>query len=134
MGMKPLLIILGALAFAAGAFARGEPYYPLTLYVANQSFDVNPVDIKVTIDGVTVAAGAFYAGGGRSWRRYDVRVAAGRHVLRALTRKGGAALKREFAVTGPRWAAVAYRNVSPSRGGRTVGHFAFAIRDKAFGK
>jgi hypothetical protein len=134
MGMKLLGIVLAALAFAAGAFAREAAFYPLTLYVANQSFDVNPVDIKVTVDGVTVAAGAFYAGHGHSWRRYDVRLAAGRHVLRALTRKGGAALKREFAVTGPRWAAVAYRNASPSRGGRAVRHFAFAIRDRAFGE
>jgi hypothetical protein len=132
--MKPLLTILVALAFAAGAFARGEPYYPLTLYVANQSFDVNPVDIKVTIDGATVATGTFYAGEGYNWRRFDLRLAAGRHVLRAVTRKGAAALKREFDVTGPRWLAVAYRNVSPSRGGRTVRHFACAIRDKPFGK
>ncbi len=103
MRIKLLCIGLSALAFAAGAFARDAPFHKLTLYVANQSFDVNPVDVKVTIDGVTVAAGAFYAGYGRSWRRYDVRLVAGRHVLRALTRKGGAALKREFTVTGPRW-------------------------------
>jgi len=63
-----------------------------------------------------------------------VRLAAGRHILRAMTRKGAAALKREFNVAGPRWAAVAYRNVSPSRGGRTVRHFAFAIRDRPFGQ
>jgi hypothetical protein len=134
MGMKRFYIILAALALAAGAFTRDAPFHKLTLYVANQSVDVNPVDIKVTVDGVTVAAGAFYAGYGRSWRRYDVRLAPGRHVLRAMTRKGGAALKREFTVTGARWAAVAYRNVSPSRGGRTVRHFAFAIRDRPFGE
>jgi hypothetical protein len=134
MRIKLLCIGLAALAFAAGAFARDAPFHKLTLYVANQSVDVNPVDIKVTVDGVTVAAGAFYAGYGRSWRRYDVRLAAGRHVLRAMTRKGGAALRREFTVTGARWAAVAYRNVSPSRGGRTVRHFAFAIRDRPFGE
>ena len=132
MQIRMFGIGLAAVAFAAGTAAAAT--LPLTLYVANQSFDVNPVDIKITIDGKKVAAGTFLAGEGRSWRRYDVRLAPGRHVLRALTRKGGAALKREFDVTGPRWAAVAYRNVSPSRGGRTVRHFAFAIRDKPFGK
>ncbi len=134
MGIRTLRIGLAALAFTAGAFARDAPYYTLTLYVANQSFAVNPVDIKVTIDGATVAAGTFLAGYGRSWRRYDIRLAAGRHVLRALTRKGAAALRREFTVTGPRWAAVAYRNRSPSSGRGTVRHFAFAIRDRPFGE
>jgi hypothetical protein len=134
MRIKLLCIGLSALAFAAGAFARDAPFHKLTLYVANQSFNVNPVDVKVTIDGVKVAEGIFFAGYGRSWRRYDVRLAPGRHVLRALTRKGGAALKREFTVTGPRWAAVAYRNRLPSYGTGAVRHFAFAIRDRPFGE
>jgi hypothetical protein len=134
MRIKLLCIGLSALAFAAGAFPRDAPFHKLTLYVANQSFDVNPVDIKVTVDGVTAAAGAFYAGYGRSWRRYDVRLTAGRHVLRAMTRKGGAALRREFDVSGPRWAAVAYRNRMPSYGTGAVRHFAFAIRDRPFGE
>lgn len=133
MGIKPLCIVLTALAAGAGS-ASAATQHPLTLYVANQSFVVNPVDIKITIDGKVVAAGTFLAGYGRSWRRYDVRLTPGRHILRAMTRKGSAALKREFDVTGPRWAAVAYRNVSPSRGGRTVRHFAFAIRDRPFGQ
>ena len=132
MQIRMLGIGLAAVAFAAGTAPATT--HPLTLYVANQSFVVNPVDIKITIDGKKVAAGTFLAGEGRSWRRYVVRLAAGRHVLRALTRKGGAALKREFDVTGPRWAAVAYRNVSPSRGGRTIPYFAFAIRDRPFGE
>jgi hypothetical protein len=123
--------VLAALTLAAADAAPAATHL-LTLYVANQSFDVNPVDIKVTVDGATVAAGTFYAGEGRRWRRYVVRLAAGRHVLRASTRKGAAALRREFDVAGPRWMAVAYRNVSPSRGGRTIRHFAFAIRAKPF--
>ena len=133
--MQTLTLGLGLAVVALGAGAApAATQHPLTLYVANQSFDVNPVDIKITIDGKTVAKGTFYAGEGHSWRRYDVRLAPGRHVLRAMTRKGAAALKREFDVAGPRWAAVAYRNVSPSRGGRTVRHFAFAIRDSPFGE
>lgn len=131
--MRAAAFIGGILTLAA-ACAAFAATHPLTLYVANQSFDVNPVDIKVTIDGATVVTDAFYAGEGYNWRRFDLRLAAGRHVLRAMTRKGSAALKREFDVTGPRWLAVAYRNVSPSRGGKTVRHFACAIRDKPFGK
>ena len=131
--MRAALLAWGVLALASAAPAPAATH-PFTLYVANQSFEVNPIDIKVTVDGATVAAGTFYAGEGSNWRRYVVRLAAGRHVLRALTRKGAAALKREFNVTGPRWAAVAYRNVSPSRGGRTIRHFAFEIRDRPFGQ
>ncbi len=133
MNKALLFIILLIVATAVCAGGASRPSHTLTLYVANQSFDLNPVDIKVTLDGVKVLEGIFFAGYGRSWRRYEVELAAGAHVLRAMSRKGGVGLKRRFDVAGGRWAAVAFRYRSPAHDKPAARHFAVTVRDRAFG-
>ncbi|UCH78613.1 MAG: hypothetical protein JSU81_01290, partial [Candidatus Coatesbacteria bacterium] len=118
----------------APGLAAAAATYPLTLYVANQSFDLNPVDIKVTLDGDVVAQGIYFAATGRNWRRYDLSLGPGRHVLHAVTRKGAAGLRREFRVGGPRWAAVAFRFRSPAHGSGTIRYFYFDIRERPYGE
>jgi len=132
MYVKKLTAII--LFVAAAATSASAATYPLTLYVANQSFDLNPVDIKVTLDGDVVAQGIFFAATGGNWRRYDLTLGPGRHVLHAVTRKGAAGLRREFTAAGPRWMAVAFRFRSPAGGAGTVRYFYFDIRERPYGK
>lgn len=120
------LLILVTAAWAGAA----PPRYLLTLYVSNQSFHVNPVDIKVTIDGYEVVRDGFYAGDGHNYVRYRIKINAGRHILRAASRKGAAALKQEFEMPADRWAALCYWNAPPDQANATVKHFTFVVKDK----
>lgn len=121
-----VLLILVAAAWATAA----PPRYLLTLYVSNQSFHVNPVDIKVTVDGYDLIYDGFYAGDGHNYVRYHIKINAGRHILRAASRKGAAALKQEFEMPADRWAALEYWNAPPGSLNATVKHFTFVIKDK----
>ncbi len=138
--LRPLLLPLRLgfmviLAAVAAAPAARAPAYAVVLYVANQSFHVNPVDVKVTVDGETAVEGVFYAKPGTEWRRYELRLAPGWHTLRATSRKGAAAYKGVFNLTGNRWAGLAYRYAPPTSDRDVVTRrFWFALRDHPWGK
>jgi hypothetical protein len=127
--VRGVLLVGGVLTLAA-ASATPAGNHQFLLYVANQSPDVNPVDIKVTIDGRTVIDQDFYSEGDNVWWQVEMFAVAGRHVLRASTTKGAATLRREFTVTGRHWAVLMYRNVTPEKDGPTVHRFVLIIRDR----
>jgi len=132
--MGTVFRILGTLAVSAAA-AAAAPSYTVVLYVANQSVAVNPVDIKVTVDNDAVVEGAFYAGASNPWRRYELKLAAGRHTLCAFSRKGAAAYKRVFELTGDRWVGLAYRYAPPAASRDVVPrHFWVELRAKPWGR
>ncbi|HTE50011.1 MAG TPA: hypothetical protein VK698_04005 [Kofleriaceae bacterium] len=58
------------------------------LYVSNQSFDLDPVDIEVRLDGELAVEGDFLVEGQHSWHTFDFELAPGSHELRAVTRAG----------------------------------------------
>ena len=45
----------------------------LTLYISNQSFAIDPVDIKVNIDGKPAVRGDFEVGSQHSWHEFRFR-------------------------------------------------------------
>lgn len=130
--MRIIMLGIGSAVVVAACAAALAPAgnQQVLLYVANQSRDVNPVDIKVTIDGRTAIAQDFYSEGDNVWWQVEMFLNAGRHVLRASTAKGAATLRREFTVTGRHWAVLTYRNVTPEKDGPTVHRFVLIIRDR----
>lgn len=66
----------------------------LTLVISNQSFEVDPVDISVGLGKRVVVDEEFYVGGDgpaqHNWKRFVVRLPAGRHGLRVESRRGAA--------------------------------------------
>jgi hypothetical protein len=93
----------------------GEPNAPANvaigfhLFVSNQSFDLDPVDIDLYIDGTHIITGDFEVKGQHNWLRFDFKVATGEHELRAVSKKGGAERKASFKVNGTeRWGVVNY--------------------------
>jgi hypothetical protein len=93
----------------------GEPNAPANvaigfhLFVSNQSFDLDPVDIDLYIDGTHIVTGDFEVKGQHNWIRFDFKVATGEHELRAVSKKGGAERKATFKLNGTeRWSVVDY--------------------------
>jgi hypothetical protein len=121
--MRRLILVLGMLAvMGCGSdppesrppVAEGPP--PLqetkrsnfTLYVSNQSFERDTVDIKVVIDGRTAVDGDFAVEDQHNWVEYRFDLEDGQHTLRAESVRGDAVLEVGFKVKGNRWAVVDY--------------------------
>ena len=118
------------------------PQHPtgnFVLYVSNQSFDVNPVDITVHIDGKKAIEGDFDVKGKRiaqhNWIMHRFNLAPGRHRLTAKSKKGEASLQKEFEITDKHWAVIDYWYYPTLRGGAgpTPRHFSFSVQDKPIG-
>jgi hypothetical protein len=58
------------------------------LYVSNQSFEIDPVDIAVEIDGKRVVEGDFLVEGQHSWHVFKFQLEPGQHTLRVVTDVG----------------------------------------------
>lgn len=74
---------------AVGALPDAGAMAPLHLYVSNQSFAVDPVDVDVFVDGVKLVTGDFLVGNQHTFVRFDFQAATTKHTLRAVTQKGG---------------------------------------------
>ena len=89
------LLAIGLLSSALGACGAGEAFGPprqlvpapanpnLIVYVSNQSFDIDPVDIQITFDRQPLIEGDFLVEGQHNWLRFDFGVEAGVHQLSA---------------------------------------------------
>ncbi len=60
----------------------------LQLWVSNQSFDDDPIHIKVSIDGVEVVAAPFAVEGQHNWQLFPLELRPGRHRLTAVSSSG----------------------------------------------
>ena len=78
------------------------------LYVSNQSFETETVDIRVVIDGRLAVEDDFAVEDQHNWAEFRFRLAPGSHVIHAESERGGAELTRRFTVAGKRWAVLNY--------------------------
>ena len=105
---------------------------PVTVYVGNESRLVDPVDIRVEIDGQLIAQGWF----GRSRRnpshfeKFTLSLPSGKHQLKVTSVFGKAALTEEFQTSNKHWIAVFYHYRPHSRNAPEPRHFTFDIRDE----
>jgi hypothetical protein len=79
-----------------------------TLYVSNQSFERDNVDIAVVIDGRTAVAADFAVRDQHNWIEFRFAFEDGEHALRVDSLDGDAILEKRFDVKGRRWAVVDY--------------------------
>jgi hypothetical protein len=99
----------------------------VTLLISNQSFDVNPVDIKVSIDGQVIVKDKFDVQGDQppqhNWRQYHLRLEDGPHSLAVDSKKGQAQLRTTFEVAGRHTLAIAYWHGRRSAKSKPEGYF-----------
>lgn len=100
----------------------------VTLLVSNQSFELNPVDIEISIDGEAVVRDTFDVEGDQppqhNWSRYLLQLEDGRHRLAARAGEQ-AELDTEFDVAGKHTIAVAHWYSSRTAGAPPKGYFTF---------
>ncbi len=80
----------------------------LILYVSNQSFAINPVEIKVFIDGRKVIDDKFKIKYQRNWRKYQFELAKGTHRLRIEATNGDATWGESLDITRKQWGVINY--------------------------
>jgi hypothetical protein len=117
--------------------ARTSPASPASggaanfvLYVSNQSFADDAVDLRVSVDGSVVVDDAFLVGSQHTWTEYPLSLPAGPHTLGASSGTG-ATLTEEFdlPVEGTRWAVLSYWYDAEG----TPRSFTFTIHDQPVG-
>ena len=115
--MLPSILVAVALALTACAAApldpspRSDLLDPdgnVVLYVSNQSFAIDSVDIIVEIDGDEVISEDFEVADQHNWKQFILRLAPGRHTLKARSSRGDAALEKTLVVTDEHWAVLNY--------------------------
>ena len=108
-----------------------DPDGNFVLYVSNQSFELDPVDIVIEIDGEQIIDGEFEVGNQHNWKRYVLRLSPGRHTLTAQSTDGDATLEKSFVVSGRRWAVLNYWYYTEASGSPPEPkHFELGIYDK----
>lgn len=97
--MKRINWVLAAMAVAglgAGCDGLQEPRQVIpppetpnfTLYVSNQSFEMDVVDIEVRLDGELAVTGDFEVGSQHTWLPFHFQLSPGLHTLTSTTRTG----------------------------------------------
>jgi len=81
---------------------------PVAIYVSNQTAEVNPVNIKVSIDQKAILNQNFPCGSGHNWSRFKVSLKEGRHQLVVTSSNGDAGLDVVFTVDKPMWLVIDY--------------------------
>jgi hypothetical protein len=128
-----------ATASAPAAVSSTEPSTPpaldprgnFVLYVSNQSFEIDPVDIVIEVDGEQIIDGDFDVGSQHNWKRYVLWLSPGWHTLTARSTDGDATLNESFVVSDRRWADLTYWYYSEAYGSLSEPkHFEFNIYDK----
>lgn len=114
----------------ASGTPRLEPDGNFVLYVSNQSFDMDPVDISIEIDGVRVIERSFEVKDQHNWKEFALQLTPGSHEIRAHSARGAATLTRSFVVDGKHWAVVDFWYNDGTSGTPTDPMFTFAIDDE----
>lgn len=103
------------------------------LWVSNQSFDLDPVDIAVEIDGTTVIDRSFDVGNQHNWKKFVLRLRPGGHTIHARSSKGDVTMTRKFAVDQKQWAVIDFWYNDGTSGTPTDPLFTFTIDDQPIG-
>lgn len=101
-----------------------------SLYVSNQSFAIDPVDIEILIDGEPAVTGDFFVEGQHNWHKFHFELAPGEHTLTAKSVTGDVDLERTFEVTDRHWAVVDFWYYPDSHYEPTPPSLSFHIQDE----
>jgi len=73
-----------------------DPNGNFSLYVSNQSFEIDPVDMIVSIDGVRIVANHYTVGKQHTLIEYKLNLSPGDHTIHVVSRLGDATLTETF--------------------------------------
>ena len=104
-----------------------EEAFALHLYVSNQSGDIDPVAVQITLDGEMVVDQEFEYLDMHNWILFELQVAPGEHEIRAIAPEAGAEMVETFEVDGERWAVVDFWAASDEPEGP---RFTWTIQDE----
>jgi len=76
-----------------------DPNGGFTLYVSNQSFAIDPIDVRVEIDGELVVSDSFHVGTQHTFVPFKLSLSQGKHTIRIWSVKGKAHLSAEMELT-----------------------------------
>lgn len=101
----------------------------LHLLISNQSFDLDPVDIDVFLDGKHVVTGDFHVNGQHTWVPFDFSVPAGHHTLRVEGVGGDVTLNAGFDMSAETWGVLNFWYYKDAQGGAeaTPKHFDWTL-------
>jgi len=107
------------------------------LTVSNQSFAIDPVDIKIYIDGKLALDQEFDVGTGirrqHNWQMFQFQLPDGIHKFRAESIRGQVSLEKQFEIKGKRWAVLDYWFYPDTHDEPIAKHFSFGVSDKRLG-
>ena len=72
---------------------------PLTLYVINQNFEMNPIDIVIQIDDSIIVNGNFEVQNQYDFYPFELQLTPGIHNIHIISESGGVELKKQFGLT-----------------------------------
>lgn len=109
----------------------------LSLLISNQSYYINPVDIKVSIDCEVAVREEFDVQGNQlpqhNWQQFRFKLENGKHTIAISSVKGDANFESTFEVTGFHIATIAYWYYPNIRISEPRKYFTFEIRKKPVG-
>jgi hypothetical protein len=80
-----------------------------SLTVSNQSFDIDPVDILVKIDGITAIDDEFLVKQQHNYHHFEFLLKPGTHMIYAESIKGKYKLDKEFTIEKELWASLDFQ-------------------------
>lgn len=83
-----------------------ETVLPLHLYVSNQTNTINPVAVRISLDGEVMVNQEFEYLDGHNWILLELEIVPGEHELLAVAPEVGVELRENFEMDGERWAVV----------------------------
>jgi hypothetical protein len=130
-----ILLVAGA---CGGPGTSDEPHQitpppsdpTFTLYVSNQSFDLDPVDIDVEIDGALQVTGDFRVEGQHTWVKFDFDLAPGSHAITARTVAGDVVHDETFAMDDRKWAVINFWYYAAGSPEPTPPQFSWTLLDE----
>lgn len=132
--MKNLIFILSlALLLASCEPALRETEIPIdengnfVLYMTNQSFDVDPVDIQVLIDGKVAVDQDFFVYDQHHYESFRFSLSGGTHTIKMLSEKGEATLEDDFTITEASRGIIEYWYYPDTFYDPTPKHFTFSF-------
>lgn len=93
------------------------------LYVSNQSSFIDPVDIKVIIDGQIAVNQEFLTKGGHNWIKFQFQLEKGKHLLFASSTKGNLKQDSVFTIDSKLYGVVDYWFYSTNTGSKEYKKF-----------
>jgi hypothetical protein len=130
LGLSVLLVIYNEsdpeLPSASSKFL--DPNGIVTLYVSNQSFAVDPVDIRVEIDNELVVSEYFRVETQHSFEPFKLSLPQGKHIIHVWSIKGQADMQTEFEMLDNDVAVITYWYNPKSKNNSYPRHFGFKIQ------